>query len=42
LETSNARQAFVMKTGWATMPLANTPNGDVAVACAEVRNAEQG
>jgi hypothetical protein len=30
------RRAFVMRTGWATMPAAQSPNGDLAAACAEV------
>jgi hypothetical protein len=25
-----------MKAGWATMPAAQSPNGDLAAACAEV------
>ena len=30
------RRDFVMKAGWATMPAAQSPNGDLAAACAEV------
>jgi hypothetical protein len=30
------RRAFVMSTGWATMPGAQSPNSDLAAACAEV------
>jgi alpha/beta superfamily hydrolase len=30
------RSAFVMRTGWATMPAAQSPNSDLAAACAEV------
>jgi len=30
------RRDFVMKTGWATMPAAQSPNGDLAEACAEL------
>jgi len=30
------RRDFVMKTGWATMPAAPSPNSDLAAACAEV------
>jgi hypothetical protein len=30
------RRDFVMKTGWATMPTAQSPNGELAAACAEV------
>ena len=30
------RRAFVMRTGWATMPAAQSPNSDLAAACAEV------
>ena len=30
------RRAFVMRTGWATMPTTQAPNGDLAAACAEV------
>ena len=30
------RRAFVMRTGWATMPAALSPNSDLAAACAEV------
>jgi hypothetical protein len=30
------RRDFVMKTGWATMPAAQSPNSDLAAACAEV------
>jgi hypothetical protein len=41
LETSYARQSFVIETGWATMPMADTPNREVAAACAEVLKAEQ-
>jgi hypothetical protein len=40
LETSIARQAYVMEIGWATMPLAKAPNSDMAMACAKVLNAE--
>ena len=41
LETSYARQGFVIETGWATMPMADTPNREVAAACAELLKAEQ-
>jgi hypothetical protein len=30
------RRDFVMKAGWATMPAAQSPNSDLAAACAEV------
>ena len=30
------RRAFVMRTGWATMPPMQSPNSDLAAACAEV------
>ena len=30
------RRALVMRTGWATMPAAQSPNSDLAAACAEV------
>jgi hypothetical protein len=36
LKLSYERREFVMKTGWATAPAAEAPNGDVATACAEV------
>jgi hypothetical protein len=42
LETSYARQDFVIETGWATMPLTEAPNREVAVACAKVLGAEHG
>lgn len=36
IKSSYERRDFVMKTGWATMPAAETPNGVLAAACAEV------
>jgi 2-oxo-4-hydroxy-4-carboxy--5-ureidoimidazoline (OHCU) decarboxylase len=30
------RRAFVMKAGWATMPATQSPNSDLAAACAAV------
>ena len=30
------RRAFVMRTGWATMPAAQSPDSDLAAACAAV------
>jgi hypothetical protein len=30
------RRDFVMKAGWATMPAAQSPNSELAAACAEV------
>jgi len=30
------RRDFVMKAGWATVPAAQSPNSDLAAACAEV------
>ena len=30
------QREFVMKSGWATMPASETPNDDLAAACAEV------
>jgi alpha/beta superfamily hydrolase len=36
LSSSYERRDFVMKAGWATMPTAQSPNSDVAAACAEV------
>ena len=30
------RRDFVMKAGWATMPAAQSPNSDLAAACAEL------
>ena len=36
LESSYERRDFVMKTGWATMPAADSPNSDLAAACAQV------
>ena len=41
LETSYERRDFVMKTGWATMPAAESPNSDLAAACAQVLKAPQ-
>jgi len=35
LETSYQRHEFVMKSGWATMPAAESPNSDLADACAD-------
>lgn len=36
LKTSYERRDFVMKSGWATVPAAESPNGDLADACAKV------
>ena len=36
LSSSYERRDFVMKAGWATMPAAQSPNSDLAAACAEV------
>jgi hypothetical protein len=35
LETSYQRHEFVMKSGWATVPAAESPNSDLADACAD-------
>lgn len=35
------RREFVMKTGWATVPSTESPNREVAEACAEVLKAQQ-
>lgn len=35
VNTSYGRRDFVMKTGWATMPAAESPNRELAMACAE-------
>jgi hypothetical protein len=35
LETSYERHEFVMKSGWATVPAAASPNSDLADACAD-------
>jgi hypothetical protein len=36
ITSSYERQDFVMKAGWATTPSAESPNRDLAGACAEV------
>jgi hypothetical protein len=36
IKLSYDRRDFVMKAGWATMPAAESPNRDLAAACAEV------
>ncbi|MCI0431653.1 MAG: hypothetical protein L0210_14070 [Rhodospirillales bacterium] len=36
LSSSYQQRDFVMKSGWATMPASDAPNGDLAAACAEV------
>ena len=36
LVSTYERKDFVMKAGWATMPSAEEPNGDLATACAKV------
>ena len=36
LTSSYQQREFVMKSGWATMPAADSPNSDLAEACAEV------
>ena len=35
LETSYERHEFDMKSGWATLPAAESPNSDLADACAD-------
>lgn len=41
LTSSYERREFVMKTGWATVPSAESPNSELADACAEVLKAQQ-
>ncbi len=36
IKTTYERRDFVMKAGWATVPAAESPNGNLAGACAEV------
>jgi hypothetical protein len=36
IKSSYERRDFVMKAGWATVPAAEKPDGDLAGACAEV------
>jgi len=36
IKSSYERRDFVMKAGWATVPAADKPNGDLAAACADV------
>ncbi len=36
LKTSYERRDYVMKAGWATMPAEESPNRDLASACAEM------
>jgi hypothetical protein len=36
LNSPYERRDFVMKAGWATMPSAEAPNSDLAIACAKV------
>ena len=36
LTSSYQQRDFVMKSGWATMPASDTPNSDLAAACAQV------
>jgi hypothetical protein len=35
------RRTFVMESGWATMPMAEAPNSDLAEACAKELKAQQ-
>jgi hypothetical protein len=41
ITSSYERREFVMKTGWATVPSAESPNSELAEACAEVLKAQQ-
>ena len=36
IKSTYEQRDFVMKAGWATMPTADTPNQDLASACADV------
>lgn len=36
IKSSYDQRDFVMKAGWATMPATDTPNRELATACAEV------